>query len=192
MTIWLISDTHFGHANILKFTDASGNRIRPKFDSVKEMDDYICSQWADRVKPQDHIYHLGDVTMGSHLGMIKGLPGHKRLLLGNHDKLKMTEYMAAGFQKITVTRKFDEVICSHYPLHTSSLHGKMIGNIHGHIHEKQLDDPRYLNVSVERTEYAPIPLDDCIKIIKDRLERNLNIQHGVERFKKLCDYLEKH
>jgi len=169
MTIWLISDTHFSHANILKFVGIDGNRIRSQFNSVKDMDDFMCSQWADKVKPEDHVWHLGDVTMGSHLGMIKGLPGHKRLLLGNHDRLKMTEYMAAGFQKIQTIRRFDEVICSHYPLHPSSISGKLIGNIHGHIHQNVIDDPRYLNVSVERTGYAPIALDNCIKMIKDQL-----------------------
>jgi len=170
MTIWLISDTHFGHANILKFTDEKGNRIRPQFSTVKEMDDFMCSQWADRVKPEDHVWHLGDVTMGSHLGMIKGLPGHKRLVLGNHDKLKMPEYMAAGFQKIQTIRRFDEVICSHYPLHPSCIGGKLIGNIHGHIHERSLNDFRYYNVSVERTCYAPVPLDDVIMKMKKGLK----------------------
>ena len=31
--IWLISNTHFNHANILKFTDSkTGNLVRPDFD----------------------------------------------------------------------------------------------------------------------------------------------------------------
>ncbi len=36
MTSYLISDTHFGHANIIKFTDNDGKKTRP-FHSVEEI-----------------------------------------------------------------------------------------------------------------------------------------------------------
>lgn len=67
--IWLISDTHFGHEKIIEYTG------RP-FKNAAEMDQCIADNWADCVKPQDLVYHLGDVAWrlpGSHL--FGSLPG---------------------------------------------------------------------------------------------------------------------
>ena len=54
--IWLISDTHFGHKNILKFRDGGedGPLIRgSRFSSVEEMDEYMIQQWNKYVKPSE-------------------------------------------------------------------------------------------------------------------------------------------
>lgn len=170
MTIWLISDTHFHHANILGFKRADGSPLR-SFSNVHEMDDFMATKWAETVKPQDHVWHLGDVMLqGKNLGIIKTLPGHKRLVLGNHDnKLKITEYVAAGFEKIVMWRRFEDVVCTHVPIHPGSIGGRLIGNIHGHIHDRVLDDPRYLNVSVERTEYGPIAFETARDLLRKQV-----------------------
>ena len=64
--IWVISDTHFNHANIIKFTDSNtGELIRgSRFSSTKEMDDHMIDRWNATVKPGDKVYHLGDVVFG--------------------------------------------------------------------------------------------------------------------------------
>ena len=48
--IWLISDTHFGHANCLKFTDESGQRIRPEFATCDEMDEAIVTHCRENYR----------------------------------------------------------------------------------------------------------------------------------------------
>ena len=85
---FVISDTHFYHENIIKYCN------RP-FKSVEEMNEIMVDNWNHIVQPQDHIYHLGDVSIerGSKnsqqarrlIRLIQRLKGHKRLLLGNHD-----------------------------------------------------------------------------------------------------------
>ena len=77
--IWVISDTHFGHANILSYSD------RP-FSNVTEMDEYMVTAWNETVKDGDIVYHLGDVYFSS-VGAqnLPKLKGRKRLVLGNHD-----------------------------------------------------------------------------------------------------------
>jgi calcineurin-like phosphoesterase family protein len=159
--IWLISDTHFGHENMYKFTTMGGvSRVRSRFDSSAEGDDYMMSMWSGLVKPEDHIYHLGDVAMSMRgwVERIKSLPGHKRLILGNHDKDKITTYLNAGFEKIMSYRYWDhKAILSHVPIHPDSLGSRL--NIHGHIHEREPFGPLYRNVSVEQTDYAPVELD---------------------------------
>lgn len=169
MTIWLTSDTHFGHANILRFTGTDGLPIRPGFASVEEMNEAIVERWNALVKPKDHVYHLGDVAMKcSATQMIaigKRLRGHKRLVLGNHDKFNITAYREAGFQAIYGMRRLFEVWLTHAPLHPGSI-GKAIGNVHGHIHEKPSPAGPYLNVSVERTNYTPVALEWAIECLK--------------------------
>jgi len=60
--IFLISDTHFGHGNILTFKDKSGQPIRP-YKTLEEMDEALIDNWNKVVKPTDKIYHLGDVAI---------------------------------------------------------------------------------------------------------------------------------
>lgn len=180
MTLFLISDTHFGHANMYKFTThAGGPRVRAKFANVTEGDEFMADMWAQTVKPTDHIYHLGDVARGdASLQIIKKLPGHKRLILGNHDDADMKKYLGVGFQKIYGCKLplMKQWVCTHIPVHPDSVPKWALGNIHGHIHERVVRHPpsldivghctggvpnnRYINVSVEQINYTPIALDD--------------------------------
>lgn len=165
--IWFISDTHFWHQNMYSFVDAGGRRIRERFVDAAEGDAYMIQRWADLVRGSDHIYHLGDVCMNreNHGGdafvrLIRSLPGHKRLVLGNHDHLKIKWYIEAGFEKIRGSAMVDGLLLTHYPVHPSSIGFKVIGAVHGHTHQQPDISPKHLNVSVERTDYAPISLDE--------------------------------
>lgn len=160
--MWLVSDTHFGHHNIYMFMDATKtHRIRSEFKDAKEGDAAMIDRWNAVVRPQDHVYHLGDVAMSKpYYQMVRGLNGHKRLILGNHDTNDMGLLKDVGFQKIMASRKYGKMIFSHYPLHPDSLPKWCLGNVHGHIHEKPSPPGRYFNVSVERIGYTPIPVEE--------------------------------
>lgn len=163
--IWVISDTHFGHSNILRFTDDKGELIRGKrFKNITEHDNYMINQWHDLIKPEDHVYHLGDVVMARpFLPLLKNLPGHKRLVRGNHDIFKTKEYIDVGFSEIYGVRVFapNKLVLSHIPIHPGSLKEGWT-NIHGHTHSNVVrlhngePDLRYQCVSVEHTNYSPI------------------------------------
>ena len=56
MTTWFTADTHFGHANVIRYCE------RP-FASVQEMDDVLIENWNYIIKPKDTVYHLGDFTL---------------------------------------------------------------------------------------------------------------------------------
>ena len=166
MTIWLISDTHFGHARMLTFVGLDGQRVRPYWDEADVMDEDMVERWNAVVKPQDHVYHLGDVTMHKpKLSIVKRLNGHKRLILGNHDGFDIKAYQQAGFQKIFGSRKLDNLLLTHIPVHPTSIPHWAAGNVHGHIHERDAYGPQYLNVSVERINYTPITLEDAKKAL---------------------------
>ena len=53
--IYFIADTHFNHANIIKYCN------RP-FKNTDEMNKYIIRKWNSVVKETDTVYHLGDVV----------------------------------------------------------------------------------------------------------------------------------
>lgn len=172
--VFFISDTHFGHANILTFKDNDGNALR-SFSSVEEMDEHMVEQWNKTVRPVDKIYHLGDCVIArKNLPILGRLNGKKRLVRGNHDIFKTEEYMQY-FEEIYGVRVFSQegLICSHIPLHPDSLY-RWRANVHGHLHSnrvmqktyKQVIDPRYISVCVEQINYTPIHLDEILDRIK--------------------------
>jgi calcineurin-like phosphoesterase family protein len=175
--IWVISDTHFRHANILKFTDnTTGKLIRPQFTDVDAMDEHMIERWNSVVKQGDIVYHLGDVVMGDQEWFKKNWPrlkGSKRLIVGNHDDIK---FLAGGgfFQKVSMWRMFPEfgLMLSHVPLHINSLYRYppkdntetfepvAMLNVHGHIHQNPSPEGPYRNVSVEAIDYTPVNIEE--------------------------------
>lgn len=184
--IWLHSDWHWLHENIYHFTytDSQGiqRRVREQFQHAKEADVYIEQRWRDLIRPQDHVYVLGDLTMyrenhmsTAFVALWKSLPGHKRLILGNHDHLKPKWYVEAGFQKIRGAHILDRILLSHIPVHPSAIPAKLLGNVHGHTHAHEDIGPRYLNVCVERTNYEPVPLEWAQEQLRQKqLAQSLN------------------
>lgn len=169
---WFISDTHFFHTNILKFTHKPEGeperRVRP-FNSLDEMHEYMVERWNRNVKVQDYIYHLGDVTFQYHKPfneLMSRLNGHKRLIVGNHDKIKQPS-LHQWFEKIELWKGFkqEDFTATHIPLRLESLRdGKF--NVHGHTHQNSLTDKHYINVSVEVRDYTPVHIDTILQEIK--------------------------
>ncbi len=173
--IWFISDTHFDHTNILKFTGDDGKRIRPEFETASEMNEQMILNWNNTIKPGDKVWHLGDFAIGGKIiseRIIKRLHGKKRLVVGNHDHIKE---IAPFFEKVVLWRIFKEYnfTCSHIPLRLENLR-KTAFNVHGHIHQNLMEDQHYINVCVEHRNYTPVHLDQILKEIKDS-EKHLHI-----------------
>lgn len=165
--IWVISDTHFGHDNIIRYCD------RP-FENSKEMDERMLDNWNSVVRPGDIVYHLGDVYFNKSRtdwgSFFAKLCGAKRLILGNHDDGK-DKLLQNTFQKIMMWRMFPEfgLLLTHVPVHDSALkptdnrHDGIVynlKNIHGHIHQNPSPEGPYQNVSVEQINYTPVHIED--------------------------------
>lgn len=165
MTVWVISDTHFNHLNILGFTDENNKPVRP-FDSVEDMNETMIDNWNKVVKPGDKVYHLGDVFFGSKdefKSLWPRLNGKKRLIVGNHDDIK---FLSSGgfFSKVYMWRAFEGLLLTHVPVHPSTLgegrfKGKIL-NVHGHIHQNKSPEGPYKCVCVEQTNYTPVNLEE--------------------------------
>lgn len=186
--IFLISDTHFGHANILTFLwqPVQGREhlvpIRPGFASVEEMDETMVDNWNRVVRPQDHVWHGGDVVMHWRcLPIVKRLNGHKRLVLGNHDKEDMKKYAEVGFKKIRGSHRVDNVLLTHFPVNQAHLGNKVIGNAHGHIHQNPSPEGPYFNISVENINYTPIPFEVVQKrLVQIREDGQARVRKAIQ------------
>lgn len=170
---YLYSDPHFGHANILVFKRADGTKLRP-WDRVDQMDRDLCDWWNEIVRPEDKVYVLGDVAMNpKHLWWVTQLKGDKVLIKGNHDQAKLSKY-AKLFRDVRSYWQLGRCLLSHIPIHPGSL-SRWRANIHGHLHYQDVldahgkPDPRYINVSVEKTNYRPILLEEVLaKVPNDK------------------------
>jgi calcineurin-like phosphoesterase family protein len=172
---FLISDTHFSHTNSWKtFKLANGITPMRPFTSTEEMDETMIDNWNHVVKPQDKVYHLGDIAMSKHAinSILPRLNGEKVLIKGNHDTEKISCYLQY-FKDVRGSHMLDRLALSHIPIHPSCL-SRWRGNIHGHLHTYQvrLDDntvdPKYFCVSVEQIKYTPIPFEEVNDIFKSR------------------------
>src|SRR3990167_5230547 len=174
--IYFTSDWHLSHENIIRYSG------RP-FANAREMDEALVTLHNEIVRPQDHVYNLGDVTMlrgsGAHRlkPLLERFNGHKRLLLGNHDHCSAQWYLRF-FEKVKAVNVLDNILFTHIPVHPSSL-GRFVANVHGHTHT-QPDYPAHrrinvdnhvtwvpwINVCVEKTDYRPIHLDEVKRRIR--------------------------
>lgn len=165
---WIVSDTHFGHKNIVKYCN------RPMHHNS-----LMNAQWRKRVSDDDVVLHLGDLAVWygpeeeEWLEYVAALPGKKYMLRGNHDKRKDKIYADLGYtiipefiQELEYKRNLKRVLFSHYP--DEDRIGQWDINIHGHIHNNDLEprlaatNHRYINVSMEVMDYKPTRLKDIL------------------------------
>lgn len=131
---YFISDTHFGHFNIIRFDN------RP-FTTLEEMDYKLIENWNSTVNKDDTIYILGDFSWykaDKTAEILKQLKGHKRLIKGNHDKFlhnaecKKQFDSVVDYDEITIDNK--KVILSHYPITFFNGHYHNTIHLYGHVH----------------------------------------------------------
>jgi calcineurin-like phosphoesterase family protein len=157
-TNFIISDTHFGHSNIILYEN------RP-FPDKEEMDWQIITRWNKVVKQTDTVYHLGDFGLASkerYEEILKQLNGKKYLVMGNHDRCRSPKWWRErGFDEVSKYPiiKSNFFILSHEPVYLP--YNSPYFNIHGHLHSKTMKG-EYYNVGVELHNYTPISLDELL------------------------------
>lgn len=191
--IYLTSDLHLGHSNIMKHCKRS-------FNSVEEMNNRIINNINDMVRPNDELYILGDLYFGEkqtintfeYAKKIKCK--HIHLIKGNHDMsfedlLKLNEENKV-FESISLYKelKYEKrlfVLC-HYPFMDNAWNKAMHGsiNIHGHIHSntnynQEQKDKKILryDVGVDANDYYPVLIDNILEFFKG-IEPNNNDYHA--------------
>ena len=158
--IWITSDTHFFHHNIIKYEQ------RP-YKDIDEMNQELIKNWNELVAPDDLVYFLGDFGIGKAEDLrqiLISLNGKISIVRGNHDD-SISKMLEIGFASIAdqLHLKYMGIMCffTHVPQQPSQL--DEVINIHGHIHGKQKFGERTINVSTDAWEYRPIELKELVK-----------------------------
>lgn len=174
VNVYLISDTHFNHANIATYCQ------RPA-----DFTELLVKRWHETVTANDTVIHLGDVQIGKKSEWIMpALPGRKILIRGNHDRQNSnTWWMEHGFDFACDGLKFRNCWLTHEPCTTLASGCEL--NIHGHLHNiwdgfvdrenikrntellgadytKRLRYPWQRLFAVEYTDYRPVEFNKFV------------------------------
>lgn len=180
MTTWFTSDTHYGHANIIRLVN------RP-FPHVDAMDEAMVDRWNALVQPDDLVYHLGDFSFhkpGRATSIAARLNGQKFLVWGNHDKplRKESEFLAQwiwckDLADIEVQGK--KIILCHYAMKVWNKSHHDSWQLYGHSHGSLPDDPNalQLDVGVDCWDYRPVSFEQVAERMAKKNYRPVD-HHG--------------
>lgn len=181
--IWLTSDWHLGHKNIVGpkvSTWPSGYRI---FSSIEEMDHVILDNVNRLVKHDDILYHLGDFSYRSSKGIINYRSRVNcqtiHLCLGNHDKEvrnKRERYLdifASIEERILLKTNNLRIILSHYAHRVWDQSHRGSFHCYGHSHGSLPGLGKSMDVGVDNIyklfgEYRPISLEEVVQIMNKK------------------------
>lgn len=175
--IFFTADLHFGHKNIIRFDN------RP-FTTVEEMDRVLIERWNKKVKNEDTVYILGDVSWYDDqktCEILSQLHGKKVLILGNHDRVrghvrKCFEEICS-YKEITLPCNIHVVLC-HYPITFFNRHHYGAYMFYGHVHNshewKMTENYKYgleqldikcnmFNVGCMVRNYEPVTFDEILQ-----------------------------
>ena len=134
--VFFTSDTHFGHKNVIRFSER-------QFTNIETMDNTFIRNWNLIIPTDGIVFHLGDFSFynAQHSKLIlEQLNGRIILIKGNHDKCTTYFKEVHEILKIKVLDedgvfgKYNQIILSHFPFaiwdkkHYGSWH------LHGHSH----------------------------------------------------------
>ena len=186
--IFFTSDTHFNHANIIKYAQ------RP-YSDAEEMNEDLIKRWNSVVGKNDIVFHLGDFMFGNinrFWEFRSRLNGKIYLIHGNHDyKLMQEGNIEEGFELITSQLNIcvdgQKIYLNHFPLLTFDgiYKEKPSWELFGHVHSNKNhpytspDMPRlnYLlptqyDVGVDNNNYTPVSFNQVKEIIDTRLKKS--------------------
>lgn len=189
--VWFLSDSHFGHKNVLKHCPKRAEVGGFDIEDVKAHDKWLIDIWNKTIAKKDIVYILGDFAFSSpdiiKKELMPKLNGQKYLILGNHDK--SSQHLQGYFTQITQMKEvvfkkknfpFIEeenfrVFMCHYPMVTwpGKHHG--VVNAHGHCHShidefnEESTDLR-VDVGIDGTlaDFKPISLEELYRYFKKK------------------------
>jgi calcineurin-like phosphoesterase family protein len=184
------SDTHFGHANIIRLCN------RP-FKDVEEMNEKLVENW-NRVVPEDGtVFHLGDFAFGGSAlwnSIIPRLNGQIYLIIGNHDRKNLRQgYMdkfVGVLPQMQIQIEKRSIYLNHYPFlcyggsyrNDADAVWQLFGHVHSGPTSSGLDCGRLVHlfpyqydVGVDNNNYTPISWTE----VKEKIQHQ--IDEGVEK-----------
>lgn len=197
MTIYFTADTHFGHANVIKYDK------RP-FKDVNEMDKQLIARWNTMVNHNDTIYHLGDWTLGDFTkfsNTFKETQGKVYIIIGGHDwrwwsqvgtdlpKNKSgnrPQFFIPNVSMASVTiqhsylhtdKGYLPIVLNHYSMRSWDRSHYGSWHLYGHHHGRLPGYGKSMDVGVDAWDYYPVSLSQVAEYMSK--------QHPAEKFSKV-------
>lgn len=160
VTDFFVADMHFG-SPFRSYAKPRG------FSSVEEMHEAISEAWRSRVSEEDTVWVLGDV---GDLAVLAQLPGTKHLIFGNDDKprgpIKESGLFASCQTCHVLETDQGQILLIHIP---KGAKRDDLPVLHGHTHAGPDEkDTRFVSVSVDKTGWGPISLDEVLRRFEKR------------------------
>jgi calcineurin-like phosphoesterase family protein len=151
MTVWLISDTHFG--------EQPARRCKASGLSADELDMLIQHNWRTRVAPDDTVWHLGDV--GRTWQVLKNLPGTKHLILAHASDRRPAIARAQVFASIQEHATLPTLAGPRFLVHNPDpwAADPRTDIVHGH-HHYHPSAPGRRSVCVDHNGWGPVALEE--------------------------------
>lgn len=183
MSIFITSDTHFGHQR--------GFLYEPRgFSSIEEHDEEIIKRWNETVGSEDDVYLLGDLMLNDNehgMECLRRLNGKLHIVRGNHDtdarwelyKTLPNVVEMADVIRLKVGRQ--RYYLSHYPTLTGNLESEHLSqmeiNVFGHTHQQiefYQDMPFMYHCGLD-THGRPILLENIRQRCKEKVQECVNM-----------------
>ena len=169
--IWFTADHHFFNENIIVYCK------RP-FKNSQHMGQGLVTKYNQCVGINDSVYFLGDLTLKgvefkSSLNTIVGkMNGEKHLILGNHDRLSVRDYLEIGFESVHSSLDLDteNITLVHDPAVAYTYPSRWF--LCGHVHSLFYHHKNVLNVGVDVHDYHPISLEHIRDFINELEKKN--------------------
>jgi len=190
--VFFTSDTHFTHANIIRFCS------RP-FKNVEEMDETMIANWNRVVSENDIVFHLGDFCMGGSskwTNVLNRLNGKIYLIIGNHDMKNLKQSCSDRFEKVAMQMYIEvdkqKIYLNHCPFLCYGGAYRDTWQLFGHVHTNKnntgIDAPRLkmlfptqYDVGVDNNNFTPVSFEQVKAIIQKQVEQfNKKIDKAVE------------
>jgi hypothetical protein len=199
--VWVTSDTHFGHKNIVRgvtnWRTQDGEvpvGSTRDFQTIEQMNERLVDGINNVVGQDDTLIMLGDVSFGGfeNIGLFidRIICKNIHLILGNHDHHIennrgdiQDKFLSVNYYLETNINGVDFVLC-HYPL--QSWHGlnKGVIHLHGHVHlpeDKKFGKGKKMDVGVDGNGMDPYSINDIIKIMdKRQILSDMNNDHHLD------------
>jgi calcineurin-like phosphoesterase family protein len=207
MSVFFVADTHFGHANIILYTnrpfvdkskdlDDNGRWISHEVAAlrVREMDETLITNWNAVIRAEDIVYHLGDFAFGDAERYFRRLNGRIHWVHGNHDK--GTWKIRANFAshapmmqiKVALSDRTQDITLCHYAMRIWNKSHYGAWCLYGHSHKSLEGEPwgKSMDVGVDCNNYYPFSLSQVASILDARqihaIDHHIAKEHNEELY----------
>ena len=169
MRYFFVADEHFGHANIIKYSN------RP-FTSVEHMDETLIENHNSVVGSGDVVIHGGDFSLIRGKATvfkryISRLVGKHVFLRGSHDV-----WLSGNMASTRWEKRFGEhyIVVDHYSMRAWPRSHYNSWQLYGHSHGRLPPQGKQHDIGVDNNNFFPVSLEEVVEIMATRPD-NFNL-----------------